>query len=649
MIDEKVDISVDGIKLDTLNREFMIALDYALHTNQSMYLTGKAGSGKTTFLKYLRSVSQKNMVVLAPTGVAAINAGGQTIHSFFQIPPSLYVPGDVRLRTHVPVGSTDKSTVYDNFRYRSDKVNLIRNLEMIVIDEVSMVRSDLLDVVDTLLRVYRKDQNPFGGVQVILIGDTFQLPPVVKGPEKDVLSRFYESEFFFSAKVMKRMEPVYIELKKIYRQSEQEFIDLLNRVRVNQATAKDYMTFQSKLNPSFRPTSNDQYIILAPTNIKVDWVNEQKLQELKTTEVSYKAVVRGEFPLNTRPAESDLRLKVGAQVIFLKNDREKRFYNGKIGVVTDLREEEVEVEIDDCGEKRKLSVSKETWMNILYRWDEKAQRVVEEVLGTFTQYPLKLAWAITVHKSQGLTFEKVVADLGDSFASGQVYVALSRCTSLDGLVLTSNITPRSIKTDRRVLEFAEKETPETLLTEKLDEGKADYYYGEARKALAERDVKKTMDNLYMAIQYRNDVATESFRRFVSLWMSKFFLREQMGIQYKQQVEEISLKSKRVVDENTRLKEELLEKTNRLSGTDAQIESYESELAALKKELSDAKRKIASLNKQVDRLDDSLSTKKKTESSLRAAQTNLIKQIRARDNEIARLSSITWYQKLFGKK
>ena len=588
-------------------------------------------------------------MVLAPTGVAAINAGGQTIHSFFQIPPSLYVPGDVRLRTHVPVGSTDKSTVYDNFRYRSDKVNLIRNLEMIVIDEVSMVRSDLLDVVDTLLRVYRKDQNPFGGVQVILIGDTFQLPPVLKGPEKDVLSRFYESEFFFSAKVMKRMEPVYIELKKIYRQSEQEFIDLLNRVRVNQATAKDYMTFQSKLNPSFRPASNDQYIILAPTNIKVDWVNEQKLQELKTTEVSYKAVVRGEFPLNTRPAESDLRLKVGAQVIFLKNDREKRFYNGKIGVVTDLREEEMEVEIDDRGEKRKLSVSKETWMNILYRWDEKAQRVVEEVLGTFTQYPLKLAWAITVHKSQGLTFEKVVADLGDSFASGQVYVALSRCTSLDGLVLTSNITPRSIKTDRRVLEFAEKETPETLLTEKLDEGKADYYYGEARKALVERDVKKTMDSLYMAIQYRNDVATESFRRFVSLWMSKFFLREQMGIQYKQQVEEFSLKSKRVVDENTRLKEELLEKTNRLSGTDAQMESYESELVALKKELSDAKRKIASLNKQVDRLDDSLATKKKTESSLRATQTNLRKQITAKDNEIARLSAITWYQKLFGKK
>ena len=644
-----MDFSVDGIKLDTQNREFMIALDYALHTNQSMYLTGKAGSGKTTFLKYLRLASQKNMVVLAPTGVAAVNAGGQTIHSFFQIPPSLYVPGDARLRTHAPAGSTDKSTVYDNFRYRADKVDLIRNLEMIVIDEVSMVRADLLDVIDTLLRVYRKNQNPFGGVQVILIGDTFQLPPVIKGQEKEVLSRFYESEFFFSAKVMRRVEPVYIELKKIYRQSEQEFIDLLNRVRINKATAKDYMTLQSKLNPSFRPTTNDQYIILAPTNSKVDWVNEQKLNELNTKEVSYQAVVRGDFPMTTRPAESDLKLKVGAQVIFLKNDREKRFYNGKIGVVTELRENDIEVEIDECGEKMRLSVSKETWKNIQYRWDEKKECVVEDVLGTFSQYPLKLAWAITVHKSQGLTFEKVVADLGDSFASGQVYVALSRCTSLDGLVLTSNITPRSIKTDRRVLEFAEKETPETLLTEKLDEGKADYYYGEARKALAERDVEKTMDNLYMAIRYRNDVTTDAFRRLVSLSLSKMFLRERQGAQYREQVEELSLENERVLGENTGLKEELANKLECLSEKEAQLESKEKELAVLKKELSKAKLEIKTLNKRVNRLNDSLASMQKTESELLAEQAILRKRLAARDEEIVRLSAITWYQKLFGKK
>ena len=293
MRDIKDSFSVDGIQLDQDNKEFMMALDYALHTNTSFYLTGKAGSGKTTFLKYLREVSDKNMVVLAPTGVAAVNAGGQTIHSFFKIAPSLYVPNDKRLRTSAPTGDPDQSTVYDNFQYNNDKRNIIRSLELLVIDEVSMVRSDLLDVVDTLLRVYRRNTLPFGGVQVILIGDTFQLPPVVVGEERDLLYRFYDSEFFFSAKVILRNKPLYIELKKIYRQNERDFIDLLNRVRVNRLLPDDFETLNRKLDPNFRPGENDHYIILATTNGRVAEVNDIKLEELKAPLKSYEADIEG--------------------------------------------------------------------------------------------------------------------------------------------------------------------------------------------------------------------------------------------------------------------------------------------------------------------------------------------------------------------
>lgn len=280
MTDNIESFSVDGIQLDRENQEFMMALEYALYTNTSIYLTGKAGSGKTTFLKYLREVTVKNMVVLAPTGVAAVNAGGQTIHSFFKIAPSLYVPNDKRLRTSAPSGDSDQSTVYENFQYNNDKRKIIRSLELLVIDEVSMVRADLLDVVDTLLRIYRKSSLPFGGVQVILIGDTFQLPPVVVGEERDLLYRFYESEFFFSAKVIQRNKPLYIELKKIYRQNEKDFIDLLNRVRANQLLPDDFRTLNRKLNPNFRSGENDHYIILATTNNRVAEVNDTKLEEL---------------------------------------------------------------------------------------------------------------------------------------------------------------------------------------------------------------------------------------------------------------------------------------------------------------------------------------------------------------------------------
>ena len=460
---------IEGIRLDLTNEEFNRAVEFVQHTNRLVYLTGKAGTGKTTFLKYIKTAVKKNTVILAPTGVAAINAGGQTIHSFFKIRPSVYMPGDKRLRTKYSPTDSDKSTIYDNFQYNKDKLSLIKGLELLIIDEVSMVRCDLLDVVDRLLRVFRKREGEaFGGAQVLLIGDTFQLPPIAQNPEWDILKQFYENPFFFSSQVIRENKPVYIELKKIYRQNEQEFIDLLNKVRVNQITQNEINWLNTKYNPVFNPKVNDKYIILATHNDMVNRTNLTRLEELPTEVKLFEATVTGDFPDTIMPTERTLQLKENAQIMFIKNDSEKRYYNGKIAKIVKIDEDGIVAEL---SEGNQILVERETWENIKYVWNDEEKKIEEDVTGTFTQYPVKLAWAITVHKSQGLTFEKVIADLGTAFAPGQVYVALSRCTTFDGLVLRTQLNRNAIKTAPEVLAFAQNELPGVPIIEEKNSKK----------------------------------------------------------------------------------------------------------------------------------------------------------------------------------
>jgi ATP-dependent exoDNAse (exonuclease V) alpha subunit len=449
-------VIVDNIEIDEANPEFNYAADVVNNTNNMIFLTGKAGTGKTIFLKYIRQITKKKTVVLAPTGVAALNAGGQTLHSFFKIPPSLYVPDDFRLRTDSGNDDEDGTTIFDNFHYRKPHKNLLLGMELLIIDEVSMVRCDLIDVIDKLLRVFRnKESEPFGGVQVIFIGDLFQLPPITQNDQWDILRNYYETPYFFSSVALRDKLPVYIELKKIYRQTDSEFIGLLNKVRTNQISDNDMTLLNSRFIPSIIKNDNLNYIILATHNRIVDDTNQRKLNDLTTELKVYKADSSGTFPDAIIPTEFELNLKVGAQIMFIKNDMKKKYYNGKIAKIKKLEDNIITVELPDNEE---IEVEKFTWNNIKYSWNAKERKIDEEIIGTFTQFPVKLAWAITVHKSQGLTFENVIADLSGAFSPGQVYVALSRCTSFEGLVLKSKIYRNVIKTDPQVIKFAENET-----------------------------------------------------------------------------------------------------------------------------------------------------------------------------------------------
>ncbi len=458
--------------LDENNAEFSYATDLVLYTSQMLYLTGRAGTGKTTFLRNLKKVCNKKMVILAPTGVAAINAGGQTIHSFFQVKPGIYVPGDGRFKTMKQAGTEEGGSIFDHFRYQHEKLEIIRNMELLVIDEVSMVRCDLLDVVDTLLRVVRnKPFVPFGGVQMVLIGDAFQLPPIVKDDDWNILGRFYENPFFFSSKAVLQSMPVYVELKKVYRQTDLEFIGLLNRIRINELHETDLHLLNSRFLHGFSPENEKDYIILATHNRMVEEINSRRLAEIREEEYSFMASVIGIFPPGSFPADENLHLKPTAQVMFLRNDWARGYYNGKIGHVLEINEDSLLVELP---EGNVVEVEKELWENVRYTWNARENKVDEESIGSFKQYPLKLAWAITVHKSQGLTFEKVIADLGEAFAPGQVYVALSRCTTFEGLWMRSKLYERAIRCHPEVIDFSMNETDAALILDMVKKGKSTY-------------------------------------------------------------------------------------------------------------------------------------------------------------------------------
>ncbi len=425
------------------NPQIELAFDYVRFTDKNIFLTGKAGTGKTTFLHSIKSKAIKRMVVVAPTGVAAINAGGMTIHSFFQLPFGPWLPSQ-------PKDSSRQR------RFNRKKVNLIKSLDLLVIDEISMVRADILDSIDEVLRRYRATSRPFGGVQLLMIGDLHQLPPVVKQEEWELLREHYQTPYFFGSVALQKTDPVTIQLKHIYRQSDSIFIDLLNKVRDNKMDTEVLDTLNSRYQKDFQPKEGDGYITLTSHNAAAQNINAQKLDSITETPHFFQAEITGDFPAHTFPTEERLELKIGAQVMFVKNDisPEKLFYNGKIGQVTRIDDDAVFVKCPD--EPSPIAVSKLEWKNVKFELDEKTKEVNENIIGSFVQYPLKLAWAITIHKSQGLTFERAIIDAQAAFAHGQVYVALSRCKSFEGIVLRSKIAYSSVKTDTVVKYYSEE-------------------------------------------------------------------------------------------------------------------------------------------------------------------------------------------------
>lgn len=428
-----------------MNEESILAWNIIEKTNANLFLTGKAGTGKTTFLKRLKELSPKRMIVLAPTGIAAINAGGMTIHSFFQLPFSPYVPG-----------TTFGSGEQKRYQFSKLKRNIIRSIDLLVIDEISMVRSDLLDAVDSVLRQYRKRHDlPFGGVQLLMIGDLQQLAPVVTPQEEHLLGQHYDTPFFFSSNALKQVGYLTIELKKVYRQQDEQFISLLNQIRENKASEATLQALNQRYVPNFVPPKEGNYIRLTTHNAPAQYINEQQLAALPAQSFSFTADIEGDFPETSYPADFKLTLKPGAQVMFIKNDPQHRFYNGMIGEVIGVRTDEdgskITVRSKDSGEE--FDLEKMEWTNAKYTLNEKTKEIEETVEGKFMQYPLRLAWAITIHKSQGLTFEHAIIDASHSFTHGQTYVALSRCKTLEGMVLSQPLSRGAIISSQTVDAF----------------------------------------------------------------------------------------------------------------------------------------------------------------------------------------------------
>ena len=559
---------------DLDNKEFKYAEQLILFSNRSIYLTGKAGTGKSTFLRYIAKNTTKNYIIVAPTGIAAINAGGMTINSFFQLPftPFVWELFDEAQRQG-----------FNNFS--KEKREIIQKADLIIIDEISMVRADVIDAIDYRLRNYGgKKHLPFGGKQILFVGDTFQLEPIAQRDEWQILNKYYDSPYFFSARTFKEMNFMNIELKKVYRQSDEKFISLLNKVRVNQAKTEDLIELNKNYIPNFAPNDNDGFITLATKRDIVDATNLQKLNQLEGTLFSFEGIIEGKFGRENSnnddllPTNKVLDLKKGAQVMFVKNDRGGRWVNGTIGVIEELTEKSISVSINKEEEKVTYNLEKVSWENLKYELDKRTGKIIETVIGTFTQYPIKLAWSITIHKSQGLTFDKLVIDMGGgAFSAGHTYVALSRCTSLEGIKLRTPIKLSDIIVRDEVIRLSQTANNEMAINDELSDSQANFYYKDCIKEFDNNDFELAYDNLIKAKEFRDDTLKPIFKRFLSFKLNQLKFRND--------------KFKNLEKANAKLAFEIEQLNEKLNTKDLQTEEISKELSETQNEMENLYRVV----------------------------------------------------------